>query len=64
MADLDVQIGRGEGGVFQTLRKGGGQSQEKFFSALQASVWFKNKAGQGGGGGGGAGPSPVSATET
>ena len=38
--------GGGGGGVIQTLDKGGGcRSQEKFFSALQASVWSKNRGG-------------------
>ena len=48
----------------QTFRKGGGdgypdpeirwegRSQKKFFSALKASVWSKNKEREGGGGGG------------
>ena len=31
---------------------GGGGQSEKNFSALQASVWSKNKPGRGGGGGG------------
>ena len=40
--------GRGGGGgrpVIQNLRKGGAQSQKKFFPALRASFWSKNKAG-------------------
>ena len=38
--------GGGGGGVIQTLRQGEGVSK-KFFSALRASVWSKNKRGPG-----------------
>ena len=38
-------------------------SPEKFFSALRASVWSRNKGG-GGGGAGPPGPSPGSATDS
>ena len=56
VADSDLQI-RGGGAVIQTLRYGGGGSwsPKKFFLALWASVWSKNK--------GGVGPSPGSTTE-
>ena len=50
MANPDLQI-RGEGGEEAVSKK--------IFSALQASVWSKNK---GGGGPGPPGPSPRSAT--
>ena len=33
--------------VIQTLRKGGGAICKKFFSALLASLWSKNKGGGG-----------------
>ena len=48
---------KGGGPVIQTLRYGGGGcwSPKKFFSALWASVWSKNK--------GGVGPSRGSTTE-
>lgn len=46
MADADLKIKRG-GGVIQTQRYGGAQSQNIFFSALRASVWAKNKRGGG-----------------
>ena len=40
-------------------------SPEKFFSALRASVWSRNKGGGGGRGGAGPpGPSPGSATDS
>ena len=61
VVDPDLQI-RGGGAVIETLRKGGARTQKNFFSALQASVWSKNKWG-GGGGAGPSGPSPGSATE-
>ena len=44
--DLEIR-GRG-GAVIQTLRKKGGRSPKRFFSALRVSVWSKNK-GTGGG---------------
>ena len=47
VADPDLQI-RGEGVVIRTLRKGGGgQSQKQILSALQASIWSKNKGAPG-----------------
>ena len=57
VADPDPQIGEG-GLVIQTQRKGGGAVSKKIFSALQASVWSKNK-----GGPDPPGPSPGSATD-
>ena len=57
VADPDLQIrggGGGGGGPARPAGRGGGDSK-KFFSALQASIWLKNK-------GGGVGPFPGSAT--
>ena len=63
VADPDFQRrGAGGGGgshLDPQIREGGGRSPKKIFSALQASVWSKNK---GGGGAGPPGPSPGSAT--
>ena len=44
MADSDVQI---KGGGHTDPGITGGRSQKTFFSALRASVWFKNKGEQG-----------------
>ena len=59
LADPDLQIrGRGRGrvgdGHLDPEIRGGARSQKKFFSALRASVWSKNR----GGGGGPPGPLP------
>ena len=51
--DLEIR-GRGSS---RPLDGGGGVVSQKFFLALQVSVWSKNK-------GGGQGPSPGSATAT
>ena len=51
MADPDLQIkgggGGGAGHPEPALKcgAGGGEGRRKFFSALRASVWSKNKAG-------------------
>ena len=55
MPDPDLEVG-GEGRSSSLLESGGGGSP-KFFSALWASVWSKNKGGLGP-----PGPSPGSAT--
>ena len=55
--DLDLEIKGAP--VIQTLRKGAARSPKEFFSALQASVWFKNKRGGRGGGEGGGLPGPL-----
>jgi len=48
VADLDLQIkGGGRDGHPDREIRGGGRSQKKFFSVLRASVWSKNKGGQG-----------------
>ena len=57
VADADLQIKGGPGHPDPEIR--GAWFEKKFFSALWASVWFKNK---GGGVGGPPGPSPGSAT--
>ena len=57
VADPDLQI-RGAGHPDPEIRGEAGWSPKKFFSALQASVWSKNK----GWWGGGAGTSPRTAT--
>ena len=49
-ADPDLQIREGPGHPDPEMGVGRGQSENKIFSALQASVWSYNK------GGGGAGP--------
>ena len=47
MADSDLQIMGGPGHPDPTIRgRGWGQSPKKCFSAIQASVWSKNKRGQ------------------
>ena len=44
MADPDLQIsGRGGGHPDPEIRGGGGGVLKKFFPALRASVWSKNK---------------------
>ena len=53
VADPDLQIRGGHSS--RPLDKWGGGGLKKFFSALQASIWFKSK-------GGGVGPLPGSAT--
>ena len=55
MADPDLQIrweGGGVGHPDPEIRRGA-QSAKKFYSALRASVWSKNKGWGGGGGFGG-----------
>ena len=51
VADPDLQIRGGGGGKGghpdPEIRGEGGWSPKKFFSALQASVWSKNKGGGG-----------------
>ena len=50
VADPDIQI-RGGGGGCQPdpeIRGGGARSPKKFYSALRASVWSKNKGRSGG----------------
>ena len=62
VADPDFQrrgAGGGGGSHLDPQIREGGRSPKKIFSALQASVWSKNK---GGGGAGPPGPSPGSAT--
>ena len=44
VADPDLKIRRGPGHPDPEIR-GGGRSPKRFFSALQASVWSKNKGG-------------------
>ena len=51
MPDTDLEVGGGGGHLDPEIR-GGGQSPKKCFSALRASVWSKNKWGEGGRGGG------------
>ena len=45
VADPDLQI-RGGGGHPDPEIRGGGGVKKKFFSALRASVWAKNKRGR------------------
>ena len=59
-ADPDLQIREGPGHPDPEMGVGRGQSENKIFSALQASVWSYNK---GGGGWPPVGPSPGSTTE-
>ena len=49
VADPDPQISGGGGGVGHPdpETSGGGGLQKKVFSALRASVWYKNKGGPG-----------------
>ena len=56
VADADLQISKGGGGHPDPVIKGS-NLQKKFFSALRASFWSKNK-----GGSGRPCPSPGSAT--
>lgn len=46
MADSDHQVREEPAHPDQEKRGEGGQAQGSFFSALQASVWLKNKAHQ------------------
>ena len=55
LADPDLQIRGGHSSRPLDKWGGGGGESKKFFSALQASIWLKNK-------GGGVGPFPGSAT--
>ena len=43
--DPDLEIRRGGWAVIQPLHKGGAVPPPIFFSAVKASVWFKNKGG-------------------
>ena len=43
--DLRIRRGGGEGPVIQILRWGRVRSPKKFFSALRATVWSKNRGG-------------------
>ena len=58
VADPDLHMGQGGNGHLDPDMRGGGPVSKKHVSALQASVWSKNK-----GGPGPPGPSPGSATE-
>ena len=48
VADPDIQIGGGGGGVIQTIRQGGYPVFKEIFSPLWVSVWYKNNGGTGG----------------